>query len=230
MSDSAILSRVSRLRAHVTKQDTLVGLWMIGTVIAFYHNFLFTQLTALSYLYAVIFYGIGLVYATVNGRVRHLTAIGTLGGFLELLGDYFLVHIAGSLVYPTGYPFLLSSPAYMPFAWALLITFMGYIGLRLHEEIGTFAAYLGPAVFAFVAESGFESLASQGGGWSYMTAPLGWVGHAPLFIVVAEAVMFASSYYWAKQDALTGGFGIGVTINLSYVGVYYLFVLVSNLG
>lgn len=42
--------------------------------------------------------------------------------------------------------------------------------------------------------------------------------------------MFASSYYWAKQDALTGGFGIGVTINLSYVGVYYLFVLVSNLG
>jgi hypothetical protein len=118
----------------------------------------------------------------------------------------------------------------MPFAWALLITFMGYIGLRLHEEIGTFAAYLGPAVFAFVAESGFESLASQGGGWSYMTAPLGWVGHAPLFIVVAEAVMFASSYYWAKQDALTGGFGIGVTINLSYVGVYYLFVLVSNLG
>lgn len=230
MSDSGPLSRVSRVHPNVTEQDVLVGIWMVGTVVAYYHNFLFVQSTALSYLYAFVFYGIGLVYAIFDERVRHLIVMGTIGGFLELLGDHFLVHTAGTLVYPTGYPFLLSSPAYMPFAWALLITFMGYVGIRLFEEISNTAAYIGPAIFAFVAETGYESLASQGGGWIYTTAPLGWIGHAPLFIVIAEAVMFASSYYWAKQDPLTGGLGIGITINLSYVSIYYLFVLVSNLS
>lgn len=230
MRDTVALSGVSRLRSHITTRDGLVGAWMVGTVLAYYHNFLFLQSTGLSYLYAFVFYGAGVAYATFDERVRHLLAIGTIGGVLELLGDHFLVHVAGTLVYPSGYPFLLSSPAYMPFAWALLISFMGYVGIRLHEEIGTTAAYLGPAVFAFVAESGYESLASQGGGWIYTSAPLGWIGHAPLFIVVAEAVMFASSYYWARRSALVGGLGIGVTINASYVGVYYLFRLVETLG
>lgn len=230
MSNSTPLSRVSRVHPNITERDVLVGIWMVGTVVVYYHNFLFVQSTALSYLYAFVFYGIGLVYAMFDERVRHLIVMGTIGGFLELLGDHFLAHIAETLVYPAGYPFLLSSPAYMPLAWALLITFMGYVGLRLYEEVNITAAYIGPAIFAFVAESGYESLASQGGGWIYTTAPLGWIGHAPLFIVVAEAVMFASSYYWAKQNSLIGGLGMGVTINLSYVSVYYLFVLVANLS
>lgn len=201
---------------------------MLATVIAYYHNFLFLQSTGLSYAYAFASYGVGAVFARYDATVRHLLAIGTIGGFLELLGDHFLVSIAGTLVYPSGYPFLLSSPAYMPFAWAILIAFMGYFGVRLGEEVGTRAAYLGPAVFAFVAESGYESLASRGGGWVYTHAPLGWLGHAPLFILLSEAVMFATVYYWVRQRALTGGIGIGVTINATYVGVYYAFVLIAT--
>jgi len=220
---------VDGLYARLTSRDVFVGGWMLVTIVAYYHNFLFVQSTALSYVYAFASYGIGAVYARYDTTVKHLLAIGTVGGFLELLGDYFLVAVAGTLVYPSGYPYLLRSPAYMPFAWAILISFMGYVGLRLSDEYGTSAAYLGPAIFAFVAESGYESLASQGGGWTYLTAPLGWIGHAPLFIVVAEAVMFASSYYWVRKNALVGGIGIGCTINISYVGVYYLFVIIGSL-
>lgn len=214
---------LTQIRSSLTKRDFVVGGWMLITVIAYYHNFLVTQSTALSYGYAFASYGFGVLFARYDATIKHLLVIGTIGGTIELVGDYFLVAVAGTLVYPTGYPFLLRSPAYMPFAWAILIAFMGYIGLRLAEEVGTTAAYIGPAVFAFVAESGYESLASRGGGWTYTTAPLAWIGHAPLFIVVAEAIMFASIYYWVKRNSITGGVGIGATIIASYVGVYYLF-------
>lgn len=217
------------LSTGITTRDALIGGWMIATVIAYYHNFLFLQSTELTYAYAFVSYGVGVVYAYFDDLMQRLVAIGTIGGVLELLGDHFLVHVADSLVYPYLYPPVVSSPVYMPFAWAILIVFMGYVALRLREEVGVVAAYLGPAVFAFVSESGYESLASQGGGWTYVSAPLGWLGHAPLFIVVAEAVMFASSYYWVKQHPVKGGLGIGLTINASYVGIYYLFVALSSL-
>lgn len=227
---SADVTAVEQIRSVLTQRDLVVGGWMLVTVIAYYHNFLFVQSTALSYGYAFASYGLGVVLARYDSTIQHLLVIGTIGGVLELVGDYFLVTVAGTLVYPSGYPSLLRSPAYMPFAWAILIAFMGYVGLRLAEEVGTIAAYIGPAVFAFVTESGYESLASRGGGWVYQTAPLAWIGHAPLFIVVAEAVMFASVYYWVKQDSVTGGVGIGATIVVSYTGIYYLFVLVAALG
>lgn len=216
---------IRRLRSSLDRRDLLVGAWMLATVVVYYHNFLFLQSIAFSYGYAFGSYAIGLVYARYDATIRHLLAIGTIGGLLELLGDYFLVHTVGTLVYPSGYPFLLSSPAYMPFAWAILITFMGYLGVRLGDEVGTASAYVGPAIFAFVAESGYESLASQGGGWVYAHAPLGWIGHAPLFIVIAEAAMFATVYYWVRRRVLIGGLGIGLTINAAYIGVYYAFVL-----
>jgi hypothetical protein len=218
---------IRRVLSSLNRRDLLVGAWMVATVVAYYHNFLFPQSLALSYGYAFASYGLGVVYARYDTTIRHLLAIGTIGGLIELLGDYFLVHTARTLVYPSGYPFLLSSPAYMPFAWAILIAFMGYVGLRLKDEVGTTAAYIGPAIFALVAESGYESLASQGGGWVYTHAPLGWIGHAPLFIVIAEAVMFATVYYWVRRSVLIGGVGIGLTINVAYVGVYYTFVFLT---
>lgn len=220
--------RADSIRSHLGSRDRFVGGWMAVTMVAFYHNFLFVHSTGLSYAYTFAAYGIGVVYASYDATVRRLLAIGTVGGGIELLGDHFLVHVAGTLVYPSGYPFLLSSPAYMPFAWAILVTFMGYVALRLYIEFGRPAAYLGPAAFAFVAESGFESVASLGGGWTYTSAPLAWIGHAPLFVVVAEAVMFASSYYWVRKNMLVAGIGIGCTINVSYVGVYYLFVVIES--
>lgn len=226
---SSSTTAVEQLRSSLIQRDFVVGGWMLVTVIAYYHNFLFVQSTALSYGYAFASYGFGVVFARYDATIKHLLVIGTIGGVLELVGDYFLVTFAGTLAYPAGYPFLLRSPAYMPFAWAILIAFMGYVGLRLAEEVGTIAAYIGPAVFAFVAESGYESLASRGGGWTYTTAPLAWIGHAPLFIVIAEAVMFATVYYWVKRDSITGGLGIGATIVASYVGIYYLFVLLKSI-
>lgn len=224
---SSTPTAATKVRSALTHQDLLVGGWMLLTVLAYYHNFLFLHATALSYSYAFVFYGIGVVFARYDATMKHLLVIGTIGGVLELGGDYFLVTVAGTLVYPSGYPFLLRSPLYMPFAWAILIVFMGYLGLRLADEVGNSAAYFGPAVFAFIAESGFESLASRGGGWTYTTAPLGWIGHAPLFVVIAEAVMFTSVYYWVKQGPVKGGIGIGVTIVVSYIGIYYLFAFLA---
>jgi hypothetical protein len=222
-----MLSQKRLLPSSLHRSDVLVGTWMLATVLAYYLNFLFLQSLALSYGYAVASYGIGLVYARYDATIRQLLTIGTIGGFVELLGDYFLVNIAGTLAYPSGYPHLLSSPAYMPFAWAILIAFMGYVGIRLGDEVGAIPAYIGPAILAFIAESGYESLASQGGGWVYAHAPLGWIGHAPLFIVLAEAVMFLTVFFWVRRSALVGGLGMGLTITLAYIGVYYALALLT---
>lgn len=212
----------------LSTRDYIVVVWMLAMVAAFYHNFLFVQSTGLSYLYSLIFFAVGLLYACFDADIRHLMLVGTVAGFVELFGDWFLVHGADSLRYPRGYPYLFASPAYMPLAWALLVVFLGYLGWRLHEEVGPAAASIGPALFALVAESGFESLASRGGGWTYEAAPLGWVGHAPLFILVAEALMFATVYKWIERDWWVGGIGMGMTVNASYVAVYYIFSLVGG--
>ncbi|MFB6266452.1 MAG: hypothetical protein ABEI31_02230 [Halodesulfurarchaeum sp.] len=219
---------VEEVRAVLTRRDGLVAGWMLATVLAFYGNFLFVHSTGLSFVFAVGSFGVGLALARVDPLLRELLALGTIGGFVELLGDYFLVEIAGTLSYPAGYPQLLRSPAYMPVAWAVLIAFLGYVSVRVGEEFGARAAVLAPAVVALVSESGFESLASRGGGWVYTVAPLGWIGHAPLFIVVAEGLMFATVAYWVRRGPLVGGLGMGTTIVASYVGVFYLFGLLGS--
>lgn len=220
---------LTQLRSTLTRTDWLVAAWMAATTVAFYHNFLVLHSTSLSYLYGFGAYGVGLVLARWDPTVRRLLVMGTVGGFVELLGDLFLVTTADTLVYPGGLPFLLRSPAYMPFTWAVLIAFMGYLAIRLRSVAGPVAASLGPAVVALVAESGFESLASRGGGWVYTSAPLAWVGHAPAFVLVAEALMFATVFYWADRRPVVGGVGMGLTIDLCYAGVYYLFVFLATL-
>ncbi|MEM8930275.1 MAG: hypothetical protein AAGE94_03835, partial [Acidobacteriota bacterium] len=46
---------------------------------------------------------------------------GVFAGFTELLADYWLVTSTQSLVYPVDEPHLWVSPAYMPFAWTLVL-------------------------------------------------------------------------------------------------------------
>lgn len=212
----------------LTRMDLLVAVWMVATMGAFLHNFLFVHSPDLSFGYAFVSYGTGLLLARTDQTIRHLLGIGTIAGFVELLGDRFLVQVVGTLTYPAGSPSLASSPAYMPFAWAVLVTFMGYVGVRLVTTFGTGVASVGPAVLAFVAESGFESLAGLGGGWTYAIAPVGWIGHAPIFIVVAEALMFSTVYFWSNRGVLVGGLGMGVTINVAYVLTYHAFVLLTT--
>lgn len=101
-------------------------------------------------------------FGRYDSPMKHLLVIGTIHGAIELVGDNFLVTGAGTLVYPSGYTFLLRSPAYMPYAWSLLVVIMEFLGIRLADTMGETAGYLGSTVAAFIAESSFESLASRG--------------------------------------------------------------------
>lgn len=207
----------------ITRLDRVVAAWMLLTVVAFYANFLVVQSTALTSAAAVGSYGLALALASRYEPLRHLVAVGTVAGLVELAGDAFLVAVADSLVYPATHPMLWASPAYMPLAWAVLVAFIGYLALRLHAVAGLAAAVVGPAVFAFVSEAGFESFASHGGGWTYVAAPAAWVGNAPLFVLVAEAAMFATTIAWVRRDWVSGGLGMGASIVAAYAGTYWLF-------
>ena len=53
---------------------------------------------------------------------------GMATGWTELLADRWLVETSATLFYQPGGPFVLRSPLYMPFAWMVVMTQLGYFG------------------------------------------------------------------------------------------------------
>lgn len=213
----------ARLPFDLTETDLLVGGWLLLTPLTLIHvSFLADPLPA-THLYNALLYLIGVAIGYKDKMVRRVLILATVAGFLELLADYFLVSV-GSLVYPHYLASLLSSPLYMPLSWAIAITQIGYITLRIDQRYGLRAAIVAPSVMAMVLIGFYESYAGTAGIWSYATAPFGTIGHAPVYIVVAEGVMFATLiYFLRRRNPVLAGVGFGLVIGASYVLSYVVF-------
>lgn len=217
-----------RFDIQLTTTDRLmVGWWGVNALV-FSHVVLFPQPVLVTYAYNAILYIIGAWIAFVDRTVRKLFVLGTVAGIVELGVDWFLVEVTGTLVYPASAPMLLSSPVYMPLAWAIVTTQLGYVGYRLDEVYGWTAASIAPAVLAMGLIGVYETGARIAGIWEYVGAPLLMVGNAPLFIVLGEGVMFASLWYFVRWDSpISAGVGFGGVITASYVGIYYLLLAIA---
>lgn len=216
--------------SRLTRADRWLLGWVAVNLAVFLHVALLAPSLPLAYAYNGLLYAIGGVLAYLDRTIRRAFLLGTVAGVVELAADHFLVEVASVLVYPEYLPFLLSSPLYMPLAWAIVTTQLGYLALRLDEEFGPRAAALGPAVLAMVLMGFYESYAYDAGLWAYEGGPLLAIGHAPLFIVLAEGLMFATVGYWLRRGPLRGGIGFGVTIGVSYAGAYYLLAGIAALA
>ncbi len=201
----------------------MIGWWIVNLIV-FLHVVLFSTPLWVTYFYNGFLYVIGALIAFRSTLVRNVFIIGTIAGILELGVDHFLVAFTGTLVYPTSLPMLVSSPLYMPLAWAIVTTHLGYVGIRLAQVYGRKAAAIGPAVLAMTLIGFYEYGAYHAGIWMYVDAPLLMVDHVPLYIVVAEGVMFSTLYEFARlKRPVLAGVGFALAISLSYIGTYFLF-------
>lgn len=115
-----------------------------------------------------------------------LFVFGVAMGFTELINDTYLID-KGLLVYSPGGPFIIDTPLYMPFSWALLMVTNGTIAAWLYEKLGSKVAPFAMAVVSGLYIPGFEALAAKANWWHYQNVPF-WFG-APAFVVVSEALL-----------------------------------------
>ncbi|MEO1052916.1 MAG: hypothetical protein AAFX87_19935 [Bacteroidota bacterium] len=114
---------------------------------------------------------------------------GFIAGVLELWADHYSIATINKLVYPENEAFIWTSPAYMPFSWAVALVQLGYYSLLLIRWKG-----LGVATVIMTLSGGFyiplyEHLAKNADWWYYKDTPM--IFNAPYYIIICEALLSA---------------------------------------
>ena len=215
---------------NLTRTDRwMIGWWLVNLVV-FLHVVLFDTPLWVTYFYNGLLWAIGAVISYYSRIVRGVFVLGTVAGILELGVDHFLVAVTGTLVYPDSLPMLFSSPLYMPLAWAIVTTHLGYLAIRLNDVYGRKIAAAGPSITAMALIGFYEYGAFHAGIWEYVSAPLFMVDHVPLYIIVAEGIMFATLYEFIRLERpILAGIGFAGAISVSYIATYLLFAAIGGL-
>lgn len=116
-----------------------------------------------------------------------LFVFGLVAGFTELLNDTWLID-RKILIYDPGGPFVLDTPLYMPFSWALIFVTNGTVALWLWNRLGGWKAALAMGVISGLYIPGFEAIAAKADWWYYQNVPM-LFGLAPLFVILGEALL-----------------------------------------
>ncbi len=136
-----------------------------------------------------VLYG-GYALGTRDRLTIHFWLFALLVGFAELPADAWLVNHTQTLLYPGGEPMLWQSPAYMPFAWTVVLMQVGYIGYLLVGRFGMIKAMAMTAVLGALLVPVYEFLAIHADWWSYHSAPM--LGPVPVYIIIAEGLLMLS--------------------------------------
>jgi hypothetical protein len=152
---------------------------------------------------------------------------GLATGWTELLADHWLVDTTATLFYLPGGPFVWNSPLYMPFAWMIVVTQLGYFGWWMAKRWGVAIASLLIALFGAVNIPLYEQWAKNAGWWYYRNTPL--LGNTPWYIIGGEflitlslpaAIMFLEKRHWSLS--ICAGICQGLWIWVSYVIAFRL--------
>lgn len=139
----------------------------------------------ISYICFFIFIAYGI---KANSRLIFLLlTFGLTGGILELLADHYSVATINALIYPGNEPMVISSPLYMPFAWANVFVQLGYYSLLLVRWRGLFMASVVMAVAGGMYIPFYENFAKDAGWWWYVNVSMIW--NAPYYIIICEALI-----------------------------------------
>lgn len=138
-------------------------------------------------------------------------------GWTELLADRWLVEATATLVYLPGGPFVVRSPLYMPFAWTVVLTQLGYLGWWLGKRYGLPVGSLLVALFGAVNIPLYEQWAKGAGWWYYRNSPM--LGNTPWYIIAGEffivlalpkVIALVEERHWSVSIA--AGIGLGLWI------------------
>lgn len=144
---------------------------------------------------AILFY----IVKQNDAFLRKLFIFGIFVGFGELPTDHLAVAIQKTLVYPSDEPFIWSSPAYMPFSWAIVMTQFGYLAWWMTQRWGLGIATFLTGLLGAVNLPTYEFLAKQAGFWYYQNAKMVFYDSTPVYVIAGEFLLALSIPYIVRQ-------------------------------
>jgi len=152
-----------------------------------------------------------------------LFVFGVALGFAELINDTYLIDKA-ILIYSPGGPYVLETPLYMPFSWALLIITNGTVAAWLYGKLGPVKSPFAMAIVSGLYIPGFEALAAKADWWHYQNVPF-WLG-APAFVVLGEALL-ALPLPWMSTFLARRGFAVAIGLGVVEGLVVFVTTLIA---
>jgi uncharacterized membrane protein len=119
--------------------------------------------------------------------LKRLLVFGLVAGVTELVADCWLVSNTGTLIYTTDEPMIACSPFYMPFAWAVLLIQIGYLGWLISLEEKMWVSIIATTIIGFAVIPLFEHWAKGAGWWYYVNCRM--IGNTPWYIILAEGMI-----------------------------------------
>jgi len=155
-----------------------------------------------------------------------LLLFGILAGLTELFADCWLVRSTGTLVYENSEPMLACSPLYMPFAWAVILVQVGYLGWLIAGHKPLWISMLATMFIGLLFIPLFEHLAKGAGWWYYKDCLM--IFNTPYYIIMGEGLICMTlplffTIQSHKNYGLAAAFGL--LQGLWIWGAYYISVL-----
>ncbi len=128
------------------------------------------------------------LWRTRDLPLARLLLFGVAFGLIELLADFLCVRITKTLDYsPARSTMLFESPWWMPTAWAVVAVQTGYLGALALIRLGWVRGFLISALVGAIQIPIYEELAYGSRWWQYQNCQM--IGHTPLYIICAEALI-----------------------------------------
>lgn len=119
--------------------------------------------------------------------LKKLLVFGIAAGVTELLADCWLVQSTGTLIYANNEPMIACSPLYMPFAWAVLLIQIGYLGWLISRNEKMYVSIIATTFLGFAVIPLFEHWAKNAGWWYYTNTEM--FLNTPYYIILAEGLI-----------------------------------------
>jgi hypothetical protein len=134
---------------------------------------------------------------------------GAAAGFVELINDTYLIK-KSILIYSQGGPFVVDTPLYMPFSWALIFVTNGAISVWLYQKFGLAKASILMGIISALYIPGFEALANWANWWHYQNVKM-LFGLAPWFVILGEGLL-ALPLPFMNMKLVSRGYALAVAL------------------
>jgi hypothetical protein len=119
--------------------------------------------------------------------LKKLLLFGIAAGLVELMADCWLVKNINTLVYPLNEPMIFCSPLYMPFAWAVILVQIGYLGWLISNKEKMWVSMMLSTLIGFAVIPLFEHWAKNAGWWYYQNCKM--IFNTPWYIILGEGII-----------------------------------------
>ena len=167
-------------------------------------------------------------YKTADSFMQRLLLLGISAGITELIADKWLVEGIHVLQYPAHEATLLASPAYMPFAWAVILIQIGYVSYIYTFKKAKIPAAVFSLIIAIIGLPIFNFFAKNAHWWEYSSTESAFLD-TPHFIIMGNILIclvlpgiFRNQLNSSASKSVLSGILLGLWIFASFYFSYKL--------